>query len=253
MSDLVNAYRAVHEQGFMPIFVDDGFEPKMLIEACLDAGMKCIEYTQRKPDSDKMIPWIREQYPDLHLLVGSTIDDEKIVRERRRQFPNLLTIAELEAFEPAGYVSMLGWSEQSIKKYCGQRIVIPSSSTANDAFTQTSWGGHFVKLNGFNPDLVKRLRAPAAFDYCPIMAVGGMTPERIPEAVQAGAVLVGAGFDMSLKGEPKDISKKKVAEIMKRHLEATRAARAAKWPAMAKAIGGDLRTWLNSLPHYHPF
>ena len=253
MSKLLDVYRAVHEQGFMPIFVDDGFEPKRLVEACVEAGMKCIEYTQRKPDSDKMIPWIRDQYPDLHLLVGSTLDNDRIVKERRRQFPNLLTIGELEAFKPAGYVSMLGWRKKTIKKYCGQRIVIPSSWTPNEAFAQTGWGGHFVKVNGFQTDLLRRLRAPASFDYCPVMLIGGLTPEKIPEAIQAGAVLVGAGFDLSLKGQPKNISKKKVVEILKSYLEATRAARAAKWPNMDKAMGGDARKWLKTLPHYHPF
>ncbi len=253
MSSVLEAYRAVHEQGFMPIFVDSGLDSKMLVEACVDAGMKCIEYTQRRPDSDKMIPWIREQYPNLHLLIGSTLDDDKITIERRRQFPHLLTIAELEAFKPAGYVSMLGWREASIKKYAPTRVLIPSSWTPNEAFLQTGWGGHFVKVNGFQTDFLKRLRAAASFDYCPVMLIGGLTPEKIPDAFQTGAVLVGAGFDLSLKDQPKNVSKKKVVEILKTYLEATRAARAAAWPKMDKAIGGDLKTWLNSLPHYHPF
>src|SRR5438046_1863577 len=42
------AYRAFHDQVFMPIFVEDGYDSKLLIEACVAAGMKGIEYTLRR-------------------------------------------------------------------------------------------------------------------------------------------------------------------------------------------------------------
>ena len=39
------AYRAFHEQGFIPIFVHDHFDSKVLIEASVAAGCTGIEYT----------------------------------------------------------------------------------------------------------------------------------------------------------------------------------------------------------------
>ena len=52
---LLDIYRAVHEQVFLPIFVQDHFDTKTLVEACVQAGCKCIEYTLRRADADEMI------------------------------------------------------------------------------------------------------------------------------------------------------------------------------------------------------
>jgi len=253
MSLLFEAYRAVHEQGFLPIFVDDEFDSKMLVEACVAAGMKGIEYTLRRRDADKMIPWIRETYPDLYLLVGSTIDNEKIVAKQKRKYPQLLTVAELDAMGVDGFVSMLGWNRESIEKYAPSRIVMPFARTRNEAFYQIGWGAHFAKMFGSELDMVKQSRLSAAFDYCPILVTGGMTPQRIPEAMEAGAVLIATGFDLTLKGEDTNIPAEKVTEVMKTYLAATKAAREKHWPEIASTEHLSDRQWLDALPHYHPF
>ena len=253
MSRLLEAYRATHEQGFLPIFVKDNLDSMMLVEACLDAGMKTIEYTLRREDAHEMIPRIREQYPDLYLLVGSTLDNEAIVKRQRARFPQLMTVAEIDQYEPDGYVSMLGWSEESIRRYSPNRVIIPTAMTVNECLFQISAGAHFAKLAGTDLDFVKRCRLGAAFDYCPIMVTGGMTPERIPLAMEAGAILVATGFDLTLKGEPTSVSRKKVTEVMKQYLEATRAAREKHWPELTAGRDADVQTWLDALPHYHPF
>lgn len=253
MSRLFDAYRAFHEQGFVPIFVDDEFDSKMLVEACVEAGMKGIEYTLRRRDAHEMIPWIRKNYPDLYLIVGSTLDDDNILAKMKCRHPQLRTLAEVAAMDVDGFVSMIGWHEESIRKYAPTHIVVPTAMTVNEAFFQVGAGAHMAKLAGSDLGFVKRCRGGAAFGYCPIIVTGGMTPERIPEAMDAGAVLVATGFDLTLKGEPKDVSKGKVVEVMRCYLDATREARAKSWPEMSAAIGGDRQEWLDSLPHYHPF
>jgi len=253
MSRLLEAYRAVHEQGFLPIFVDDEYDSKMLVEACIAAGMKAIEYTLRRRDAHKMVPWIRENHPDLFLLVGSTLDDEKIVRKMKRRHPQLLTVAELDAMDVDGYISMLGWSPESIRKYSATRLIMPTAMTVNEALFQVAAGAHFAKLHGSDLGLVKRCRQSAAFDYCPILVTGGQTTEKIPETIDAGAILIATGFDLTIEGEPLDVAPEKVADAMKAHMDAVRVARARKWPELDAAIGGDPQTWLDALPHYHPF
>jgi 2-keto-3-deoxy-6-phosphogluconate aldolase len=253
MTRLFDAYRAFHEQGFVPIFTEDGFDSKKLVAACVAAGMKGIEYTMRKSDVREMIPWIRKTYPDLFVLVGSTLDDEGIVKKMRRKNPQLLTLDEIAALDVHGFVSMIGWSLPSIRKFAPTHIIAPTASTVTEAFQQVGAGAHFAKLNGQDLGFVKRCRGEAAYDYCPIMVTGGMTTERIPEAINAGAVLVGAGFDMTLKGQPKDLSEKQITDVMRRYLDAMRAAREKAWPQLAAAMGKDQQTWLDALPHYHPF
>ena len=253
MSRLLNAYRAAHEQGFLPIFVKDDFDSKVLLEGCLEAGLKVIEYTLRREDADTMIPWIRENYPDLYLLVGSTLDDDGIVTKMRRKHPQLRTIAELDAMDPDGYISMIGWSLESIRKYSLTRIIMPTAMTVTEAFQQVGAGAHAIKAMGADLGFVARLRLSAAFDYCPVLVTGGMTPERIPEAIDKGAVMIASGFDLILKGRSTDINAIGVAEQIGCFVDATQGARSLKWPEMSAAMGGDQQVWLDSLPHCHPF
>ncbi len=254
MSRLLDAYRALHQQAFIPIFVRDHIpDSKKLLEGCQEAGMRVIEYTLRRLDAHTMIPWIRENCPDLFLLVGSTLDDDAIITKQREKFPQLLTIDELDAMDVDGFISMIGWSEASIKKYHSRRIVIPAVSTSREAFLNVAAGAHFVKVPGSKPELIKSYRWEAAFDYCPLFAPGGLTPDRIPTAVAAGAVITATGFDLTLKECSAEVSVSEIAAIMKHYMETAQDAQRATWPELAKAADADNQTWLNALPHYHPF
>ncbi len=250
---LFDAYRACHEQGFIPIFVDDEFDSRMLIEACVASGMRVIEYTLRRRDADTMIPWIRANYPELHLLVGSTLDDERILARAKKRHRQLLTLAELDAMGVDGFVSMIGWSLGSIREYSPNRIVAPMAMTVTEAFQQVAAGAQFIKMLGSDLDLVRRCRAAATFDFCPILVTGGMTTERIPEAIGAGAMIVASGFDLILRGRPKDVPCEEVTDVLKQYLDVTKAARKKAWPELARAVGGDRQAWLDELPHHHPF
>ena len=161
MGRVFEAYRAVHEQGFVPIFVQDDFDSRDLVEACLSAGIRVIEYTLRRPDAPEMIPWIRKTYPDLYLMAGSTLDDEGIVEGMRRRHPQLMTLQQLADAGVDGFVSMLGWSLESIRKYSPTHVVIPSAHSATQAFLQTGGGAHFQKLSGAHLDLVRQCRPQA--------------------------------------------------------------------------------------------
>ena len=253
MSRLFRAYQTFHKQGFIPIFVDDNFNSRLLIEACVAAGIKGIEYTLRRKDADRMIPWIRRNYPDLYILAGSTLDNENIVVKARRRHPQLLTLSQLDGLDVDGFVSIVGWNLDSIRKYSGYRIVIPAAASVTEAFQQVGAGAHFIKLLCPDIPLIRGFRNDASFDYCPIMVTGGMTLERIPKAIEAGAVLIGSGFDLILKKQPTGVSVRKIAGILKNYLNNVKEARARKWPCLAKAINRNDQVWLDSLPHHHPF
>jgi 2-keto-3-deoxy-6-phosphogluconate aldolase len=251
MNQLLENYRKVYEQGFMPIFVDDGFDTLMLVEACVSAGFEAIEYTLRRKDANTMIPLIKERYPDLAILVGSTLDENGVIERMRNRHPQLLTLDELESIGVDGFVSQLSWSSDSIREYSPRKIVIPSARTTNEAYLQVSAGAHFIKLFGNNLELVEQCRSEASFDYCPIFVSGGMNPERIPLAVEAGGVLTSAGFDVIIKDDVADATVESVAESLKQHQRATLESRALKWPAVSPTA--ETNDWLRSLPHHHPF
>lgn len=253
MSRVYESYRSVHEQGFIPIFVKDDLDSKKLVEACVEAGCKCIEYTLRRSDADRMIPWIREQYPDLHLFVGSTLDNDRIVNKMRLKNPQLLTISELANIGVDGFISMLGWSVENIEKYSNTHVVIPMATTVTEAYKQIMAGAHFAKFVGPSIDSVRRCRAAPAFDYCPVFFTGGATVKKIPEIIDAGAVVVGSGFDLILRGQTKDISCKQMSSLVKSYIDVTNEARANKFPQLMQALGKGKQVWLDALPHYHHF
>lgn len=251
-SRLLEVYRAVHDQGFIPILTDDGFDSRMLVEAAVAAGCRVIEYTLRRRDADRMIPWVRENFPDLVLLAGSTLDDERIVRKQRRLHPQLRTLAELAEMGVDGFVSMIGFREETLRKYAGTHLLMPCAQTLTEAFRAVGAGAHVVKINGPDLTVVRTCRAEAAHGFCPVFVTGGQFRERIPETVAAGAVLVGTGMDLLLKNETRGAAPPRVRDAIRSYLDVTRAARARHWPQLVPA-GGDEKLWLESLPHYHPF
>ncbi len=250
---LFDTYRCMHEQGFIPIFVENQPDPKMLIVACIQAGIRCIEYTLRCGNADKMIPWIRQNYPDIYLLVGSTLDNDDIVRKAKVRHPQLLTLSELVQMGVDGFVSMVGWKLENIEKYASTHIVCPCAETVREAFLQLGAGSHFIKVLGPSLEVVKNCRKGPIFGACPIMITGGMSLEKIDAAIAAEAAIIGTGFDLLLKNQPKDISSRKVTDILKQYITAVKESREKHFPEMAKTIGRDAKTWLNSLPHIHPF
>lgn len=229
----------MHEQGFVPIFVEEQPDPKTLIEACLQAGVTCIEYTLRCPDANTMIPWIRQNYPDICLLAGSTLDDDDIIRKAKKRHPQLLTLSALAEIGVDGFVSMVGWKLGNIAKYSPTHIVCPCAQTVREAFLQLGAGSHFIKVLGPSLDFVNTCRKGPTFGACPIMITGGMSIERIDAAVEAGAVIVGAGFDLLLRGQPSNISSRKIADVLKQYIEAVKESRAEYYPDIGTAIGGD--------------
>ena len=253
MDRLFDAYRAMHEQAFIPIFCKDGFDSRRQVEACVAAGCTGIEYTLRKPDAREMIPWVRKNFPDLYLLVGSTVDSDAVIARMRRRYPQLMTLAELADIGVDGFVSMLGWSDQSIRRYAPTHIIVPTAMTVREALLQTDCGAHFQKLAGNDLDFVRRCRGGAAFDYCPIVVTGGQMPETMAETFKAGAAMVGTGFDLTMKGLDADVSTERITEIVKTYVAAAQSARAAAWPELAAADGSTKQAWLDALPHYHPF
>lgn len=252
-SRLFKAYRAMHEQAFVPVFGLDEFDSKRQVEACVMGGCRAIEYTLRKPDAREMIPWIRRNYPDLFLLIGSTLDSEQVVKTMRNRHPQLMTVAELAKVGVDGFVSMFGWRESSIRKYCKTHVLIPTAWDPTEALMQTGAGAHFQKILGPGLDLVKRCRQAPGFDFCPIFVTGGQSLQILPATYEAGAALIGAGFDVMFKGLPADTDARTMAGIVRQYLVTAQDTRAKVWPDLARAAGASHDKWLAALPHWHPF
>lgn len=253
MNRKFETYRAMHQQAFMPIFCLDDYDSKSEVEACVAAGCTVIEYTLHKPDAREMIPWIRKHYPDLLLLVGSTLDSEKIIGQMRRRHPQLMSIDEVADMDVDGFVSMINWTEASVRKYAASHVICPTAMTVGEALNMMEWGASFIKMMGNDMPFIKRSRGAAAFDYLPILVTGGQTLETLPLSFEAGAVSVGSGFNLTLKGESAAVGTERIAEITHAYVECAQAARARYFPELAAADGASREQWLAALPHFHPF
>jgi 2-keto-3-deoxy-6-phosphogluconate aldolase len=163
------------------------------------------------------------------------------------------TLAELADMGVDGFVSLVGWHADNIRKYATTHLVVPAAMTVNEAYQQFAAGAHFIKVFGPDLALLRLCRNEAAFSYCPVLITGGMTIERIPEAVAAGAMVIGSGFDLILKPFPGPLQAKDVAQVIREYIAAMREAKRKGWPALARAEGAERRVWLDALPHNHPF
>lgn len=253
MLKLLKTYRNFHEQSFIPIFCHDIFDSKREVEACIKAGCKVLEYTLRKDDAKEMIPWIKKNFPEISLLVGSTIDDEKIVCHMRKKYPQLMTLKELADLGVDGFVSMIGWTEESIQIYRESHLVVPSAMTMREALIQTGCGAHFQKMLGSDLDLIKRTKNAATFNFCPVMVTGGQKLEMLDTTFASGAVVVASGFDLTLKDQPADISVGKISDIVKDYISTAKKAKKSAYPGILTGENIPDSEWLESLPHYHPF
>lgn len=253
LNRLATTYRATWEQAFLPIFTAVPLDSRRLVEGAVEAGCRVLEFTLRSPDAREMIPWIRREFPDVHLLVGSTIDSDRVVRQMRRRHPQLMTLDEVADLDVHGFVSMVGWSRQSIERWAPTHLIAPTADTVSEALMQTDAGAHFQKLNGADVPLIRRCRGLATFGFCPVFVTGGQTPEQMPVSFGAGAVLVAAGFDLFMAGAPADVGVAQVAEAVRRQLDAAREARVTAWGDAMPPAHADWRAWLDALPHWHPF
>ncbi len=249
-NNLLAKFRQTFEQAFVPIFVKDNFDTETLLAGCELAGVTVLEYTLRRPDAHKVIPTLKNRYPDHVIYVGSTLDCDAIVAQMREKHPQLLTVGELAPFVD-GFVSMLPYSDETLEKYRASHLMIPTAETSGEALRQMSHGATVIKVCGPDFSFSKKLHAAPTFNYCPTFITGGVNNERMVEAYEAGNILTAAGFDLILKGEdPATLTPEKVAEKLNVYLAAAKFARETvmPWTKNSKTLSDE--EFLNAFPHY---
>ena len=247
---LFENYRKVYEQAFVPIFVHDEFDTETLLKGCELAGVKAIEYTLRRDDANTVIPTLKKRYPEVAVFVGSTIDDEKIVSQMKQKYPQLMTIDELTPYVD-GLVSMLPYSDETIRKYAATHLIIPTAETSGEALRQMKSGATMIKVCGPDFSFSRKLHAAPTFNYCPTFITGGVNLDRMEEAFSMGNVLTAAGFDLILKGEdPSSLTAERVAEKLNIYISTAKAARGKINPSLTnlEALSDD--EFIKALPNY---
>lgn len=247
---IFDKYRKVIEQTFIPIFVKDDYDTETLLKGCELAGVKVIEYTLRRDDADKVIPTLKKNYQDTVVFVGSTIDDDAIVKQMKEKNPQLMTIDEVAPYVD-GFVSMLPYTNETLRKYRNTHITIPAAETAGEAFRQMKNGAAFIKTCGPDFSLSKRLHAAPTFNYCPTFITGGVNRDRMDEAFEAGNILCAAGLEVVLKGEkPETLTAERVAELVSLYINTAKEAREKVNPGLKNIENMLDEEFLEALPNY---
>lgn len=247
---LFEKFKKAYEQCFVPIFVKDQFDTNTLLEGCKLAGVSVIEYTLRREDAHKVIPTLKTNYPDNILFVGSTIDDDNIIKQMRNKHSQLMTIEELAPYTD-GFVSMLPYSNETLEQYCNTHILIPTAETSGEALRQIKNGATMIKVIGPDFSFSKKLHALPTFNYCPTFITGGVTVERMEEVFEAGNIMCAAGFDLILKDQnPKTLTKEIVAQKLSEFISAAKEQRILAFPELKNIANMSSEEFIKVIPNY---
>ncbi len=232
---------AIVRQGFLPIYVHDQIDSQMLIEGAIDAGCEVLEYTCRRHDARKMIPWIKRHHPSIKVVGATLVDGQRAAQALARTRPHFTTVDEMADLGVDGMISFLRFQPQTYDKY-GQRLVmIPGVGTANEAMDQLELGADLVKVTvNAPPGEALVLHSPPGC-HCgfPFLVSGGITANRACFFMERGVPVASAGFDLILKDDlaaNRKITSKLVTQRVRAMLDAVRETRRSAQPALEAAI-----------------
>ena len=165
-------------------------EAKDIGEALFEAGIRIIEVPLNSPQPFESIRTIADAFGDRALVgAGTVLDPAEVAKVKEAGgrivvSPNA-SIPVIEATVAAGLVSSPGYF------------------TPSEAFNAIRAGAHSIKLfpaEAASPSVVKAQRAVLPKDI-PLIVVGGVTPQSIPDWQAAGADGFGLGGGLYMPGQ----------------------------------------------------
>lgn len=258
ISVLMERYRTLHQQGFVPICVPDRFDAVQLAEAAVAAGAKVVEITCRRATACEDFRRVRAAMPDLVVLAGSVIDDGPMARFLHARWPEVPSIARLCDLGVDGFVSAWPLALETIARLSSTHLVIPGVETVQEAVRAVEAGAHFAKLftiHGLQEHRrVALVTSGPLYGLLPIFVTGGVTLAKIEPYVESRAALLGAGWEVILgdrfQAVEENPSTDELAAALRRHLVAMAEARSKHDPKLG---GQSVRQYIGSIRHYHPF
>ncbi|KGX89973.1 ketohydroxyglutarate aldolase [Pontibacillus halophilus JSM 076056 = DSM 19796] len=152
-------------------------------QACLDGGVKSLEVTFTVPNADEVIAHFAER-PEIVVGAGSVLDAET---------------ARIAILAGAQYIVGPSLSEETAV-LCNRYQIpyIPGCFTVNEMIRALEFGASVVKLfpgQSFDPSYIKAVKGPVP--QVEIMPTGGVNLENVQEWLDAGAIMVGVGGEVT--------------------------------------------------------
>jgi 2-dehydro-3-deoxyphosphogluconate aldolase / (4S)-4-hydroxy-2-oxoglutarate aldolase len=179
--------KKITDAGVVAVVRGDSKEEALkIVEAVAKGGIKIMELTMTVPNPIDVIKEVAEKYKGTDIVVGAgTVLDTETARAC------ILAGAEF-IVSPSLDVETL--------KLCNRYkiAVMPGVMTVKDAITAMEYGVDVVKIfpaNLYGPSVIKSFKGP--LPQGDFMPTGGVTVANIHEWVEAGAVAVGTGGDLT--------------------------------------------------------
>ena len=240
--------RAVLRQGFLPIFGADAIPTPLQLEVCRRAGVRVIEYTQRRADAGEMIPRLCRE-GEFTVIAGSVLDDDGTVAALQGRFPQLRTVHQLVDAGVAGLISRTSFRRETISALRRTHLLAPCAGSVNEAFELFSAGAQLIKIVRPDYEVLKQLETTPLFGFAPVFITGGMNESALPAAMADGAAVAAAGFDI-LVPDCETLETEKycatAAARLRRLMELARQGREARSPGITAAL--DAPDWPRRMP-----
>jgi 2-dehydro-3-deoxyphosphogluconate aldolase / (4S)-4-hydroxy-2-oxoglutarate aldolase len=179
--------KRITDAGVVAVVRGDSKEEALkVVEAVAKGGIKIMELTMTVPNPIDVIKEVAEKYKGTDIVVGAgTVLDTETARAC------ILAGAEF-IVSPSLDIDTL--------KLCNRYkiAVMPGVMTVKDAITAMEYGVDVVKVfpaNLYGPSVIKSFKGP--LPQGDFMPTGGVTVANIHEWVEAGAVAVGTGGDLT--------------------------------------------------------
>jgi 2-dehydro-3-deoxyphosphogluconate aldolase/(4S)-4-hydroxy-2-oxoglutarate aldolase len=205
--------KRITDAGVVAVVRGDSKEEALkIVEAVAKGGIKIMELTMTVPNPVDVIKEVAEKYKGTDIVVGAgTVLDSETARAC------ILAGAEF-IVSPSLDVDTL--------KLCNRYkiAVMPGVMTVKDAITAMEYGVDVVKVfpaNLYGPSVIKSFKGP--LPQGDFMPTGGVTVANIHEWVEAGAVAVGTGGDLTKGAKTGDFEL--VEKTAKEFVEAYRKAK----------------------------
>lgn len=187
-------------------------EVAKMIDACIAGGVLGIEITFTVPGAADIIKKLAKRYAGSEVVIGAgTVLDPETARAA------ILAGAQF-VVSPCLNVEMV--------KLClrYQVACIPGAMTIKEAVECMEAGADIIKIfpaNLFGPSIIKSIKGP--LPQARMMPTGGVNANNVGEWIQAGAVGVGAGSDLTAGAKTGDFES--ITAIGKKMVDAVKSAR----------------------------
>ncbi|MCB1103386.1 MAG: hypothetical protein H7A44_08265 [Opitutaceae bacterium] len=250
------ALDTIVRQGFVPIFVRDNLDSRLLVEAAVRGGCRAIEYTCRRSDAATMIPWIKREFPDVVVMAATLVDGTRMQRFLKQHRDAFITVDEAVDLGADALVSFMRFRSETYEKYGEQCVMIPGVATQSEALDQLELGADLIKTivsSTAGSELVA-IAPPVTHHSIPFFVSGGVKADNLENYVKAGVVVTTAGFDVLLAGtDSSDLvdSGRRAIETMITTMQAARAKHQPHFHAAVQAGTPNplsAGTWFTSQP-----